>query len=326
MKKILAAAILALTPMSAQAGPVGVFDDVWVFGDSISDPGNLASDPAFASQVEPPGVPIYPTGQFTNGDTWAVQKGVDRASGRNFAYGSARAATAGPIPFTDVPGQPIFDVPDFAAQIASFQLARATGLPLGANPVGIVAFGGNDLLAAFRSGDATAIPAAIETLVGGVDVLLASGLEKVVVFGVPDLGQIPEILAASDPFAALRATAASESFNSTLQAVLRGKDNVHYFDLFGLLQTAAANPGIFGFTNVTEACVNDPRALTQPGFLRDCPGYLFYDTIHPTGAAHAQIAGAVTDLIAPIPLPAGLWLVLTAVGVLGAARHVSRRV
>jgi phospholipase/lecithinase/hemolysin len=324
MKHLLTAAILALAPLSATAGPIGALANLFVFGDSISDPGNLASDPGFASQVEAPGVPIYPEGRFSNGPTWAELLGADLASGRNFAYGSARAATTDELTFDDVPGAPVFDVPDFAAQLLRFQMARAAGLSLGANPIGVVAFGGNDVRAAFASGDASAIPTALGTISVGVDALLASGLEKVVVFGVPDLGQIPEVLGSQIPGLPALATEASFEFNTALQALLQPKSDVLHSDLFGLLQDAAANPAGFGFTNVTGACINDPQALVQPGFLQDCPGYLFYDTIHPTGAGHAIIAEAFSDLVAPIPLPAGVWLLLTAFSILGAAR-VARR-
>jgi phospholipase/lecithinase/hemolysin len=319
MKHLLAAAILASAPMSATAGPIGPLANLYVFGDSISDPGNLLSDPGFVDQVETPGLPIYSGGRFSNGPTWAELLGADLASGRNFAYGSARAATTGELTFDEVPGTPVFDVPDFQAQLASLQAALLAGMSLGAHPVGVVAFGGNDLRAALENPDPDAIPTALGTISAGVDALLDAGLEKVVVFGVPDLGQIPEILGSPVPNLPALATEASFDFNAALQILLKPKSNVHYFDLFGLLQNAAANPAEFGFTNVTEACIENPEALA-----RDCPGYLFYDTIHPTGAGHAIIAEAVKDLVAPIPLPAGAWLLLTAFGILSAAGAARR--
>jgi len=81
----LAAAILA-APLPARAGSLGPCTDFFVFGDSLSDPGNTLSqllepDPGLAA--------IYPQGQFTDGATWATQLGAGLASGANFAFGGA---------------------------------------------------------------------------------------------------------------------------------------------------------------------------------------------------------------------------------------------
>ena len=91
MRKLLSTlAICAALPASADtAGP---FDQFFVFGDSLSDSGNLA---AVAPEFVP--FPPYPDGQFTNGDTWATQLGLAPSvlGGTNFAFGGARAVENG---------------------------------------------------------------------------------------------------------------------------------------------------------------------------------------------------------------------------------------
>jgi phospholipase/lecithinase/hemolysin len=74
------AGLCIFMPVAASAGSVlpGISDLLW-FGDSLSDPGNAFA----ASGGTTPDPTFYPDGQYTNGDTWAVQLGADLASGAN---------------------------------------------------------------------------------------------------------------------------------------------------------------------------------------------------------------------------------------------------
>ncbi|MEM7724525.1 MAG: SGNH/GDSL hydrolase family protein, partial [Pseudomonadota bacterium] len=111
---VMALAALPLVSGAAQASTLSPVAPFLVFGDSLSDPGN-----------------ILPGGlQFTNGDAWASQLGADLASGMNFAVGGATAADSA------------IDS-DFDDQIAAF---RGSGARFNSDTSTVVWFGGNDLL------------------------------------------------------------------------------------------------------------------------------------------------------------------------------------
>jgi outer membrane lipase/esterase len=78
------------------------------------------------------------------------------------------------------------------------------------------------------------------------------------------------------------------------------------FDYLALSDLIRANPASFGFTQPL-----DVPCLAVPGASPACPGFLFFDAIHPTTAAHAIIAGAVGTAIgnmAGVPEPATVTL------------------
>lgn len=72
--------------------------------------------------------------------------------------------------------------------------------------------------------------------------------------------------------------------------------NLISFDTFSLFNEIRANPTEFGFSNVTEACLNpDPKTfpVEEPTTIEVCQDpskYVFWDGIHPTTAAHNLLA------------------------------------
>lgn len=301
-RRLILAGVTAALPVFASAAPIGNFTDLVVFGDSLSDPGNIF---ALSGGFVPDPL-VYPNGQFTNGDTWATKLGADAASGTNFAFGGATASTNGDAS------------PDFAAQRALFAAASPS---LGARPLAAVWFGGNDLRGAFGAADPSAvIGQAVFDLVVGVNTLLASGLSDILVFGLPNLGRIPEVTA-NGAGAIAAATGATLAFNGAVQAALAApiaSGNVRYFDTFALFESIVGNASAFGFTNSTDACL---LTLANPLACTADAGFLFHDTIHPTDRAHAILAKAVRASV--VPLPAGGILLITALGGLAALRRRS---
>ncbi len=76
-------------------------------------------------------------------------------------------------------------------------------------------------------------------------------------------------------------------------------------DVNSLVQSAMANPGAYGFTNVTDSALADGVLSGQ--------GYFFWDTVHPT-----TVAGQfVSDIAyATVPEPSSATLLVSAGGVL----------
>ena len=76
-----------------------------------------------------------------------------------------------------------------------------------------------------------------------------------------------------------------------------------------LVRSAVANPGAYGFTNVTDPCFSGTTVCANPA------EYLFFDEFHPTSAAHQFIAAGF--LTAVVPEPETYAMLLAGLGLLG---------
>lgn len=296
VRRIFAAVLgLGLCVGPAGASPIGPFSDLIVFGDSYSDPGNLFD----LTGGRNPNPSYYPDGQLTDGDVWAAQLGADFASGTNFAVAGGKATFDGN------------SRPDFSEQISEFDAAALT---LGSDPLTAVFFGTNDLLKIGPSDNATAvINQAVSDIMAGIGDLATRGLTDFLVFGLIDLSRLP--MASGNTLQAL-----TIEFNDALTAAIAaftGSANLMYFDTYALLEGILADPASFGFTNTTDACLDDFPVCNAS----NADNYLFFDAYHLGEATHTLIAEAVTDQIAPVPLPFGWILLATGLGALSLARR-----
>jgi len=311
--RLFAVATLAVASTSALA-----FSNVFIFGDSLSDSGNNGIVTGFPNGVPQPipndffvpSLPYAPFGTYSNGPVWATSFAAglglsatpSLAGGTNFAFGGARTLTDGANPG----GFP------FSATTQVGQFLGATGGVAPSNALYVVAIGGNDARAALESlGPAPSLPQIVTTIsntanqyainVGNiVDTLQAAGAQNIIVWNSPNLGAAPAVLGQGAGVAGL-ATLLAQSMNDALAYRLSFETGVFTFDVFGLVNSVVANPGAFGLTNVTNACVT--------GLCMDPSTYLFWDGIHPSAAGHQLIAGEMLQLAQAIPEP-GTWLLM----------------
>jgi outer membrane lipase/esterase len=290
-----ALAAVALASLPASASP---FTSLVVFGDSLSDDGNNAltigtrPGQVITGNTYVPTFP-YASGVYSNGPVWAtdaaLQLGVtlapSKAGGTDFAYGGA---TTGPA----VSGFP------FSLLTQANQYLGATGGVASTNALYVIAGGGNDARAALVAiaGGALPGPTIISTAMSFaanigtiVDQLQAAGAQHIVVWDTPNLGLAPAVVAAGG--ASLGSFLAA-SMNAALATRLNGEVGVSTFDIFGLGTEIALDPLAFGFTNITDACGAVAGA--------NCGTYVYWDGIHPTAAAHMEIADA---FVATVPEP-----------------------
>ena len=336
-KVLLAALLLASTPALS-----ATYSGIYVFGDSLSDRGNLAETGAIQTAYGQP-INNYPNppsnhDSFTNGpvaaqvlaqsyglnadpslfvtgftDVHGLFGGLSYVPGTNYAVAGATAAAAptfGGIPNANLPQQVV------AFGFKSGGVADAGALY-------VLFTGGNDVRnAALHNTGASAVTDGVNAELTAIQTLEGEGARKFLVVNVPDVGNIPEFQI-SNASKAAAATAYSQQYDTQLASGLAAATNVVgttivQFDLYsftGRIQTAAL-AGQLPINNTTDYCYSQaPLAATTTAACGTGAANIgqlyFWDQIHPTGyvqnlwgVAFAE-ALAGTPLTLPVPAPAG---------------------
>lgn len=307
LRAVTFAASLVLALFSAQAS---AYSALYVFGDSLSDTGNVAVITGGTQPVSPP----YATGRFSNGPVWvetlAANLGLNATAalngGTNFAFGGA--VTGGP--YTSA-------TPSLTAQVNTYYLPSVGGVA-DPNALYVVWGGGNDVRAIGQgSQPPSALANSVANIAGIISTLTAAGAQNFVIPNLPDIGLTPEAIAGG-PAAVAGANFLSTSFNAALASTLPGLEtslgiNIFEVDVFGFLNNVVANPGLYGITNTNSSCLVGLTPCANPD------EYVFWDGIHPTAAAAAYLGDFATAAVVPVP-PAAILLV-SAFAALGAFRR-----
>lgn len=342
-KTLIAAAAVISIGFGANAGPVDYFTGFAGFGDSLSDKGrnNGFSAPSLDSR-------------FSNGKTWMELIGDqfemrDQAN-VNLALGGATAGDTNlndPLyQFVDSvtprdPSNPddinLFELGTFSRQITSFVNAGFDAA-VGDNPLVGLLFGGNDFLQASSSGFNPFAVAA--DVVNGVRqiVEIDGKFDDFVILNLPDLSATP-LNASLGAAEKANIRAAVEAFNlglvgglAALEAELEltpGVDmNFQIVDLFSINDALLASADTLGL-RLDSPCttsISDPNApFNQCPTVESADDFFFVDAVHPNRIVHAQIADNVLPLIesrlSPVPLPAGLPLLLAGLGAFALVRR-----
>jgi phospholipase/lecithinase/hemolysin len=281
-------AVVSLTA-SAAAGP---FSQLVIFGDSLSDVGNIAQ----ATGGIYPGQ-YYWNNRFSNGPVYAeaLASGLgvpmvrSTAGGDNFAYGGAKTSGTG--------GLEGFFIRDLDEQVDQYLATRTTD----ANALFVVFAGSNDLV-----GGQTNVSIPVTNLAEDIGRLIADGARNFLVPNLPLLGYTPRYNGSPATLATYNTR--TEQFNAALSTMLDGLEAnnpavaLHRFDTAGLFNQALTNPAAFGFTNVTQSAAPG----LQPGAssyntnqIAPNPNeYVFWDDLHPTTAVHAILAEHMLQLFA----------------------------
>ena len=137
--------------------------------------------------------------------------------------------------------------------------------------------------------------------------IVAKGANYVVVNNMPDIGATP-FGRSFDAATLALLNAMVKTFNDSLGAGLASEPKVVYVDAFALSGDQAANPGLYGLSNVSAtACDLSPArnlldsALVCNGsnlIAGDVGHYLYADTVHPTPFGHLLLARYVSKDLA----------------------------
>ena len=207
-------------------------------------------------------------------------------------------------------------------------LLSQTGEILAAGPIadpGALFFvwgGGNDL---FIDPSAATVENAINNLALAISMLYGGGARQFLVPNLPDLSRTPSGQnlppAERDGLQAL-----SIGFNAGLAGALSGLSalpgiDIELFDTFALFNAMLANPGAFGFSNTSMPCIT-VDLVVGGSVCADPDAYVFWDSVHPTTAAHQVLGNAFAAAVAePIPEPASIALLSLGIGLAAAARR-----
>ncbi len=303
-RNLAATVALATAAITAQAGP---FSDLVIFGDSLSDTGNLQriSSGAFPDLTSGP----YFSGRYSNGLIWTDYFGaalglspdaspfLAGTGGMNYAVAGART------------GNGVVSVPNLIYQERAWWApTHASADP---NALYVVVAGGNDMRdarSAFTTnsaGDQAGRQAAAATAGANIELVIKDladkGAKHILVSNLPDLGHSPEAV-----FLGLQAasTDATNRFNGLVTgAVGYGQSlgvAMSFLDMAGvadkIYDDAVNHAGAtYGLTNAFAPCngfFGSPNIAATA-----CNISLFSDALHPSSAAHALIAGAALQAI-----------------------------
>ena len=288
-------ALAAMAILGVAASLPARAGSLYVFGDSLSDDGNLYH------LIGLPPAPYY-DGHFSNGKIWVEYlPGLTDLSGSpadNFAYGGA---FTGPLTVngtyygTNLEGANLpgisTEIAGFAASGGHFSAGDVVTLWGGANNyflyAGLVQANPSQAVALVTSGVSTAI----SQLTSDATSLAQLGARTLIVPNVPDLGETPDYngsalgTALGNAFANLHDAALPGAMESVHNAT---GANIIVLDTKQLLNNVIANPSVYGFTNVTQACINVSACLN--GSAATQADYVFWDGVHPTTHAQNYIA------------------------------------
>lgn len=269
------------------------YDRLIVFGDSLSDNGNLY---AFTGGASPP-APIYWQGRFSSGRVFTELLGFNltgfgtTAGSVNYAFGGAR---------TDAAMTP----PGMQVQLQAY---LANGGTFGSNDLVSVLGGANNIFQAIQT-IATPPPAdplgflngaasgAAADVTGLVNAVAGAGAGTILVSNLPNLATTPQFRGGAAEGISGTAT---NTFNGALSqglfaaAAANPNSNIILMDLRTAADFLTANPALFGVSNVTDACFNQ----TLMTVCSSPDSYFYFDGVHPTAAGHRAMANLALDYL-----------------------------
>ncbi|MHC5063834.1 MAG: SGNH/GDSL hydrolase family protein [Planctomycetota bacterium] len=242
------------------------YSDLYVFGDSLSDNGNLFAMAGI------PGEPYW-EGRFSNGRVWVEQLAssidLDPDSIQNFAVGGS---TTGDV---------------FAGQIATALVINGGQLP--SDALYVYWAGANDLLNLLAGAPVdpqVVIGNAMAQTAAAISDLVQAGARHILVPNLPNLSLTPRVIAMNDPVASGGVEALSQGYNQALAFTIAQLEMAFGFDIvevdmFGVTNAITSNPHEYMLRSATETLLREDG--TQH---RRAVSFLFFDDIHPTTAGH----------------------------------------
>jgi outer membrane lipase/esterase len=337
MRKFLAGTALCLS-LGASVASAQEFSNLVIFGDSLSDTGNIAKIvPAAVLATIPagtPGLPLPPyyNFRFSNGpiyaDTLGAKLGIASPT-LDFAVGGAFSGklneTLGAASISGVNLSPLLSglnaVTPLTPTPIDTSIQGQVGAYLGSgaqvshNGLYVVWGGANDYFAMSAAVQAQPtltttqiqgivaqqVSATVTNLTTDVAALAKAGAHNFVVPMLPNLGGTPSLngSATTAAFGQLVTFTHNNALASSMgQLGQQMHVNVYLVDTASLFTDIQTNPAKYGVTNVSQAC------LTTAGVCANPSSHVFWDSVHPTTGI-SQLFGQAVVATVEAPLVIG---------------------
>jgi len=281
------------------------YTQIYSFGDSMSDTGNLF----LAMQANgDPGLPTAPNdrGRFSNGPV--VLEAMANALNRplvNYAFAGARSGYNNLVPVYGMQKGMLQQIQDLLDNQPS------TTSRLDANGLYVLWTGPDDYYADGNVFNTTITATIIDNIRQGMTSLYQRGARQFFIPQMPDLSITPSAHEHNKALGnyLVNAKARSAEMANSLTAMLKSfaktypQATVRTFETFTYSQARMTQAAADGF-NVTEACYN-PKFMGIPGPVCDQPDqHLFWDGNHPTAAGSLVIGTDFAKaVVTSAPLP-----------------------
>lgn len=266
--------------------PIPLFDSLIVFGDSLSDPGNLFDVTGFF----PPSPPYF-DGRFSNGLIWTDyiidQLEFNDDQTFNFAFGGATTGNDNGLEplLEDLTGLSL-DLPGLRDEVDQYLQSLGTDAA-DEDGLYVIWAGANDLFN--LPSNPENIPEFLNTSVENIGIAITTlakqGADTFLVPNLPNLGLLPRNN--TDEALSRQAELLSNSFNHNLASTLDSLEkslpiDIIPVDIFELTEELINFPEDFRYTNVTDQLIEQN--------LTNDPGFFWWDQQHPTTTVHALLA------------------------------------
>ncbi len=278
------------------------YSRMYVFGDSLSDTGNLASVlgdfplPYYMNRVSNGPVAVETLGSRLNLSAQPSLHLIGVATGANYAVAGASAYG--------------YEAIDLDTQIISFQVNHGYTAPEDA--LYVIFIGGNDVRSVRDFADIDEarkqIDLSVDRVFSAIETLSSAGAETFLLVNAPDISMIPEtnlIAAATGNQQTLKTSRKlSQYYRVSLHRLKTRLDklqdiDITEFDLLKYFNKLLKNSDQLGFINNSDACFS--TALLE--FHPDCHmgamanQFIFFDEIHPTARVHQIIGNAFYEAL-----------------------------
>lgn len=277
--------------------------NIVVFGDSLSDNGNLYE----LMKHQLPQSPPYFEGHFSNGRIWieylTSHYFPDNPGSylEDYAYGGAGVTEDDDE--DDV-------VLNLRREVKSYLLAHQDKAK--EDSLFMVWIGANNYLGLPDDVEGT-VNEVNTGIVHSLQLLVEKGAKNILVLNLPDLGKTPAALEFdSTELMSLFSNLHNRILSNTVDQMKQTYPEVNwfYFDMNEAFNEVLDHADHYGFTNTTETCVQGTkkipngtsvlrmtRAMQAKELNMNCDGYLFFDLVHPTTHAHQILAGKTQTMI-----------------------------
>lgn len=285
------------------------FRKIFIFGDSLSDNGNLWRT---SSRLLPPGgfpdSPPYYAGRFSNYKVWSeILTDYLKAPEFNYAFGGA----------TITKGMIFYPIPTITKQVDAYINSTAAGDP---NALYIIWAGANDITMNMKFAEDYAentlsdLPnKMLSILNNNINKLLNHGAKKFLLLPIPYLVATPNSLkkAQDDKHYLAKIDYLVQKYNqgfyNLVNYYVSYSQNYQLdlkfisFDTYSFLKDTLNRASEYGFTNVTGRCNPNPYGHVEPmprkPICYNPDQYLFWDGTHPSYAANNILAGFIINQI-----------------------------